>query len=534
MSEIRILTNARIHTLERAAPTAEAVAVSGDRIVAVGRLADIPNGKRVDLGGRTLLPAFTDSHLHIMHWALGLDTVDLADVPDRDEALRRVAARAAVTPPGEWITGWGWNANVWPTGWPTRDDLDRVAPHHPTVLTHKSGHMIWVNSRALQLAAVTAATPNPEGGDIHRDAHGAPNGILTENANDLIDDLVPAPTSAQRRAALGRAWPEFHRLGLVGGHEMGYADPLALYDDFAALRDEGRLPWRISHYIHKHQLEDMIRRGMRSWDGDHTLRVGGLKIFMDGALGSQTAEMLDDYEGQPGNRGIVTTEVDELRDLAFRAAEHGISCAIHAIGDAANHKVLETFDAWRAGPGQSSPLRHRIEHVQVVTPTDLPRLAQLGIVASVQPIHATSDIDIANKYWGKRSEYAYAFCSLLSCGTRLAFGSDAPVETPNVMVGIHAAVTRQRANGYPDGGWYPEQRLSVYEAVHGYTLGAAYATGEESVKGSIAPGKLADLVVLDQDIFDIDPAAILSTQVDATMLGGEWLYGGVEGWQVEG
>ena len=202
---------------------------------------------------------------------------------------------------------------------------------------------------------------------------------------------------------------------------------------------------------------------------------------------------------------------------------------MNAIGDAANHKVLNVFDQWRAGPGKDSPLRSRIEHVQVLAPTDVPRLAQLGVVASVQPIHATSDMDTVDKYWGQRGATAYAFCSLLNCGTRLTFGSDAPVETPDVMVGIHAAVTRQRADGRPPGGWYPEQRLSVYEAVHGYTLGAAYVTGEESVKGSIAPGKLADLVVLDRNIFAIDPAEILSTQVDATMLGGEWVYGGVEG-----
>lgn len=529
MSETLILTNARIHTLERAAPTAEAVAVQGERIVAVGRATAMPSGRRIDLGGRALLPAFTDTHLHIMHWALGLDQIPLDGVPTLDETLRRVAERAAVTPPGQWLQGWGWNANIWPTGLPTREDLDHVAPNHPVVLTHKSGHMIWANSLALQTAGVTAATPNPPGGDIHRDAHGIPNGILTENANDLVEDAVPAADSAQRRAALGRAWPHFHRLGLVGGHEMGYADPLALWDDFSALHAEGRLPWRISHYIHKHQLEAMIQRGMRSWDGDHVLRVGGLKIFMDGALGSQTADMLADYEGQPGNRGIVTTEVEELHALVFRAAEHGIACAIHAIGDAANHKVLNVFDQWRAGPGKDSPLRSRIEHVQVLAPTDVPRLAQLGVVASVQPIHATSDMDTVDKYWGQRGATAYAFCSLLSCGTRLTFGSDAPVETPDVMVGIHAAVTRQRADGRPPGGWYPEQRLSVYEAVHGYTLGAAYVTGEESVKGSIAPGKLADLVVLDRNIFAIDPAEILSTQVDATMLGGEWVYGGVEG-----
>lgn len=519
-----ILTNAQMRTLDPARPLADAIAIQGDRIVAVGKAHEMPDGHRIDLGGRLVLPGFTDSHLHIMSWALGLQMVGLDGIASRDEALARVAERAAQTPPGEWITGWGWNHNIWDTGLPSKDDLDRVTAHHPVALTRKDGHMLWANSRALALAGVTANTPNPEGGEVRHDAQGEPNGLFAENAMGLVRAVIPAPTTAQRRAALAQAWPLFHRLGLVGGHEMGWSDPLELWDDFSALKTEGKLPWRISHYIHKHQLDDMIKRGMRSWDGDHNLRVGGLKIFMDGTLGSQTADMLADFEGQPGNRGIITTEFEEFRDLALRGAAAGISCAIHAIGDAANRKCLDVFQEWRAGRGSGSPLRHRIEHVQVLHPDDVGRLAALGIVGSVQPIHCTSDMDIADKYWGERSRYAYAFCSLLNRGTRLAFGSDAPVETPDVMVGIHAAVTRQRANGQPAGGWYPQERLGVYEAVHGYTVGAAYATGEEAVKGSLTVGKLADLVVLSQDIFTIPPAEILNTQVEATMLGGEWVY----------
>ncbi len=539
MPQPLILSNAVIQTMDRHAPQAQAIAIEGDRILAVGRLSDMPTGKVVDLGGRLVLPAFTDSHLHIMSWALAQDKVQLDGVPTRDAALALVAERARTTPTERWIEGWGWNSNIWDTGLPTRADLDRVAPNHPVALTRKDGHVLWVNSKALALAGVTRDTPHPQGGEIRRDAHGEPTGVLLENAQHLVDDVIPEADTRQRRAALQKAFPLWHRMGLVGGHEMGYADPFALWDDFRALKSEGRLAWRITHYFHKHLLDEMIKRGMKSWDGDHWLRVAGLKIFMDGTLGSQTADMLEDYEGQPGNRGIVTTEFEELRDLVFRGAPAGISVAVHAIGDAANHKVLDVLAELAASQGRSAgtepspfnlqpstPLRHRIEHVQVLTPSDVPRLAQLGVIASVQPIHATSDMLIADKYWGARAETAYAYCSLLNHGTRLALGSDAPVETPDVMVGIHAAVTRQRADGTPPGGWYPAQRLSVHEAVHGYTLGAAYATGEEDVKGSLVAGKVADLVVLDRDIFTIDPAEILATQVQATMLGGEWVYGG--------
>ncbi|MCW5851415.1 MAG: amidohydrolase [Anaerolineae bacterium] len=524
MPETLVLANALIRTLDPTRPLADSIAVQGERIVAVGKASEMPEGRRMDLGGRLVLPGFTDSHLHIMSWALNQQAVALDGARSLDEALGRIAARVAQTPPGQWLTGWGWNHNDWLEGFPTRHDLDRVAPDHPVLLTRKDGHMTWANTRALELAGITRDTPHPPGGEIRHDEGGEPNGLFAENANSLVRAVIPEPTAEQRRQALADAWPLFHQMGLVGGHEMGFADPLALWDDFSHLKAEGKLPWRITHYIHKHQLDALIERGLRSWDGDHRLRLGGLKIFMDGTLGSQTADMLDDFEGQPGNRGIVTTEFEELRDLVIRGAEAGISVAIHAIGDAANRKCLDVFSEWRAGIGNGSPLRQRIEHVQVLHPDDLGRLAELGVLASVQPIHCTSDMFIADKYWGERSRYAYAFCSLLSRGTRLAFGSDAPVETPDVMVGIHAAVTRQRANGYPEGGWQPQERLGVYEAVHGYTQGAAYASGEEAVKGSLTPGKLADLVVLDQDIFTIPPADILHTRVDATMLGGEWVY----------
>ena len=350
------------------------------------------------------------------------------------------------------------------------------------------------------------------------------NSVVAENANSLIYDAIPLPTSEQRRAALERGFPIMHRMGIVGGHEMGYDDGPGLWADFTALKNDGRLPLRVAMYMPKHYLNEMIARGTRSGDGDHNLRVGGLKVFMDGSLGSETADMIEPFEGQPNNRGIVTTELDEFRSLAFRGAQNGISLAIHAIGDGANRKVLDVFAEWRAGLGADSPLRQRIEHVQILHPDDLGRLAELGVVASMQPIHATSDMLVADKLWGARARYSYAWCSLLGRGTRLAFGSDALVETPDVIQGIHAAVTRRRADGTPEGGWYAAECVSVPTAMHAYTAGAAYVTGEEAAKGTLTPGKLADLVVLSDDIFEVQPMDILNARVDATMFDGRWVY----------
>ncbi len=524
MSETLVLTNARVYTMEWARPAADAIAVQGNRIVAVGAANDMPDGRRIDLGGRTVTPAFTDSHMHIMGWALSLDRIALDGIASVEEIVRLVAEKAAVTPPGEWVLGRGWNHSLWGGTFPSRADLDRVAPNHPVALTRKDGHMVWANTRALELAGVTSVTPNPAGGEIRKDERGEPTGLFAENGDNLIYDAIPLPSSEQRRAALARAFPILHRMGIVGGHEMGYDDGPGLWADFTALRDEGRLPLRVAMYMPKHYLGEMIGRGMRSGDGDHNLRVGGLKIFMDGTLGSVTADMLEPFEGQPNNRGIVTTELDEFRSLAFLGAENGVSVALHAIGDGANRKILDVFSEWRAGRGADSPLRQRIEHVQLLHPDDLGRLAELGVIASMQPIHATSDMLVADKFWGERARYSYAWCSLLSRGTHMAFGSDAPVETPDVLQGIHAAVTRRRADGSPEGGWYPQECVSAPNAVYAYTAGAAYATHEEDAKGTLTPGKLADLVVLSDDIFEVPPMDILNARVDATMLDGQWVY----------
>ena len=343
------------------------------------------------------------------------------------------------------------------------------------------------------------------------------------------------PLPAQRQAALRRAIPLAHAQGLTSIHEILGAPLGGWMADYESLRERGELGLRVFFLLPRDDLDTGIAAGWRTGQGDEWIRQGHVKIFMDGTLGSQTADMLDPFEGQPGNTGMATTSAEEIQELVQRASRAGIAVAVHAIGDAANRKVLDAIERWTVDSGRSpepgaghrapvTALRHRIEHAQLLTATDMPRFAWLNVIASMQPIHATSDMLIADQYWGARSRFAYAFRSLLDEGTRLAFGSDSPVETWNVLAGIHAAVTRQRADGTPPEGWYAEQRISVAEAVHAYTLGAAYASYEEDIKGSLTPGKLADLAVLSHDIFKGHGPDILETQVVGTILGGEQVY----------
>jgi hypothetical protein len=533
-----ILYNGNVHTLDSARPRGQAIAIAGDRIVAAGdndeiRALRAPTGKAVDLQGRTVVPGFTDAHLHFLSYGIGLQEIELAGVPTLEEALALVAARAAATPPGQWLTGRGWDHTLWVGGaFPTRGDLDRVAPEHPVFLRRKCGHAGWANSRALELADITAETPDPFGGAIDHDpVTGQPTGILKDVAMELMFRLFREPSLDEAMAAIKAAMPHAHRAGLAGVHTMEGAGS---FRAFQQLQEAGELKLRITMQIPEENLDAAIQAGLRSGFGNESLRIGGVKIFSDGALGARTAYMLEPFEGYPDNCGLPMATPEHLREVIGRASRAGIASFVHAIGDRANREVLDAIAEAReveaAGAHgtrntQSGP-RHRIEHAQIVHPADMPRFAALGVIASMQPIHATQDMLAADALWGKRSAHAYAWRSLLDAGAVLAFGSDSPVETLSVMAGIHAAVTRRRPDGTPGpDGWYAEQRLTVDEAVYAYTVGAAYASGEEAIKGSLAPGKLADLVVLSQDIFTIDPEAILETDVIGTMVGGEWVYG---------
>ena len=532
-----ILYNGDIHTMNPAAPRGQAIAIAGDRVLAVGgndeiRALAAPPGKTIDLRGRTVTPGFTDAHLHFLSYGIGLQEIELAGVNTLMEALALVAARAGQTPPGQWLTGRGWDHTLWGSGdFPTRQDLDRAAPQHPVFLRRKCGHAGWANTRALELAGITAATPDPFGGAIDHDPiTGQPTGILKDVAMELMFRLFQEPSLDEATAAIQAATPHAHKAGLVAVHTMEGA---GAFRAFQALQASGELKLRITMQIPEENLDAAIQAGLRSGFGNEWLRIGGVKIFSDGALGARTAYMLEPYEGYPDNVGLPMASIEHLREVIGKASQAGIASFVHAIGDRANREVLDaiaaarTLETMNATGDTQYVLRHRIEHAQIVHPDDQPRFASLGVIASMQPIHATQDMLIADRLWGKRSAHAYPWRSLLNAGAVLAFGSDAPVETLNVMVGIHAAVTRRRPDGAPGpAGWYAEQRLTVDEAVYAYTAGAAFASGEETVKGSLAPGKLADLVILSQDIFSIDPMAILGTEVVGTLVGGAWVYGG--------
>ncbi len=534
MSDL-VLYNANIHTQDAGHPRAQAIAIRDNTIIAVGdnslmqRLSH--NAQMIDLHGRCVMPGLIDAHLHAEWIALGLKNID-AEAPTLAELLQRVADRVAITPKNQWLRGHGWNQNVWgpPSAggdFPTKADLDRVAPEHPVYLTAKSGHAGWANSLALKMAGITANTPNPANGEIVRDERGDPTGIFLEDAMDLISKIIPQESTHAVVDAMRDMLPLMHRAGLTGVHDFDGARALQAWQ---ILKENGELKLRVSKTLPVALLEHAIALGLRSGFGDDWLRINSVKAFADGALGPQTALMIDPYEGSTANRGIAVTDKEEMFEHVRQASAAGLSSTIHAIGDKATHDVLDVFamvraDEQRRAEETAPRLRHRIEHVQLLHPDDFNRLGQLNVIASMQPIHATSDMLIADKYWGPRSAGAYAWRTQINSGATLAFGSDAPVESFNPFWGIHAAVTRRRTDGSPQpDGWYPEQRLSVHEAVRGFTLGAAYASYEEQRKGSLTPGKLADLIVLDRDIFTIEPMAIADTQVLATMIDGRFVH----------
>jgi predicted amidohydrolase YtcJ len=517
------LHNARIWTGDQAAPWAGAAHVRNGRFVFAGRERDANpplNAQRIDARGRLVLSGFTDAHAHLLNTGFAMGSVDLKGVASVDEAVRRVMERAAVSPPGAWIRGVGWDQHLWPNAaFPHRRALDAVASEHPIVLNHTSGHCIWLNSAALLAAGITRETPAPFGGAIDRDDDGEPSGILRDTAAKLVVDIMPRPTPSERIDAMSTAIAFAHSLGVTCAHAMDVSR--GEYQTLLTLRDSGRLDLRVRAYLTAERLDEWFDRAVRTGDGDDLMRIGGVKFFADGALGSLTAWMREPYEGSSGT-GLALQPPEQLEAMVRRCLEHGLAPAIHAIGDAANSAVLDILGRSR---GVAPGLPRRIEHAQLLTEDDVPRFAALGITASMQPIHATQDMAKVDRSWGERGRWAYAFASLAAAGTNLAFGSDTPVETLNPIAGIHAAVTRRTGSGEPSGGWYPEQRLPLESALRAYTSGAAIAAGEDATLGRIAPGHHADFVVLSHDLFALnDPMRLLEARVDLTCVAGALVY----------
>ncbi len=522
MVTIHVLKNAKIYTGRSAEPWAHALAIVDGRIAALDADAlswrEAPGAQTEDMNEALILPGLIDAHIHTMWYANSLQELNLRGCT-REGMMEQVTDRASEMPPGRWITGRGWDQNIWEDStFPSARELDRVAPEHPAALIAKSGHAMVVNTAALEAADVTSTTPDPVHGRFARDDRGHPTGMAFEHAMNLIKNRIPPIPLETTVDLLDEAQTHLMRLGITGVHDV---DGEPAFAAFQALKGQHRLRIRVVKYMRRNVLDEALALGLQTGFGDDHLRIGGLKLFADGALGARTAAMFEPYEGEPQNTGLLTLEPDQLREIAQRAVRGGLTLAIHAIGDRTNHIVLDILeDVQPLAPH----LRHRIEHVQLIEPEDQKRLADMSIVASMQPIHAVHDIGMSERYWGIRSRHAYAWRSIQEAGAVLAFGSDAPIEIFDPFAGLYAAVTRRsELDGEPGpGGWYPEQRLSLTEAINAYTWGAAYAAGLEDRLGRLAPGYHADLIALDRDIFTLAPEALLETQVQCVMIGGVW------------
>tara|TARA_R110002110_G_scaffold412299_1_gene638096 strand:- start:722 stop:2368 length:1647 start_codon:yes stop_codon:yes gene_type:complete len=521
------LFNARIHTLDPEAPTAEAMAWDEQgRIVFLGASDELnashPELRSVDAQGKTILPGLIDAHGHVMGLGFAKMQADLTAAESLQETIATLEAHAATLPKGVWLTGRGWDQTRWEgQAFPTAADLDQAFPERPVWLVRVDGHAGWANTAALARATRDLSGDwQPQGGAVRRDAAGQPNGILIDTAMRFIEDAMPAAGAESRARALQLALAEIARSGLTGVHDMGVS--LEDFELYRQLDRAGKLPVRITAFADGDaaMLDWLCANG--SHEGDR-LQARSVKIYGDGALGSRGAALLDDYSDDPGNTGLLFKSDGELQELVDRALGCGLQLGIHAIGDAANRQVIDAI-ASSKGSHADNPGRHRIEHAQIIHPDDIPRLAEHDIIASMQPIHATSDMRWAGDRLGEeRLKGAYAWASMVQHGVHLALGSDFPVEPVNPWLGIHAAVTRQR-DGQPPGGWQPQEILSLERALHGFTVDAAWAGFAEKEVGTLAVGKHTDFIILDADPFAVEAADLGDITVLRTVVGGETVF----------
>lgn len=531
----RILYNGNIITLDVYKPRVNALAIFGDTIIAYGSDTEVStlggvNTIRENLDGRTIIPGLIDAHVHWQKTTQVLQQIDLTQTRDKADVLKLIAEYATTCEPGEWIIGFGWLNEHWEdTQFPAAQNLDAVVANHPVYLTDYSHHAAWVNSKALQIANITAESDDPPGGRIQRDADGTPIGILLElSAMKLVSEHIPKMSAEELAQAMKTTQQQALACGLTGFHDF---DDAECFQALQILQERDELAMRAVKNFNRRYLESMLDAGFRWGFGNEWLRLGGLKIFADGALGPRTASMIEPYEDDPDNYGVIVTDKEETIDLVNRASAAGFPSTIHAIGDRAVRDVLDAYEIVRQQEKERgisrSTRRHRIEHIQLIQREDIKRMARQDIIASMQPLHATNDYEIAERYWGnERIRLAYNPRLQLDQAVVVAFGSDAPVESFKPFWGIHAAVTRRRADGAPgEHGWVPEARVTIDEALRGFTLGPAYAAGLERRLGRLAPGYSADLVVIDRDPYSIPTEELRNIQVNATMVGGEWQYG---------
>lgn len=527
-----IIDNANGYTLNAQGDVVRFASLAFDddgRILAVGTAADVaakvPQATHVDMAGRTVLPGLIDAHGHVFGLGEMLTQLDLSATTSLPQALAAIGDYARANAKAAWVRGRGWNQENWKLGrFPTAHELDGAVADRPVWLERVDGHAGWANGRALALAGITDKTPDPVGGKIVRDAAGHATGVLVDAAQAMIYKVLPQPTEQEARTMLDRALGTMASVGLTSAHDAGIGiGQDRLYRDYA---DHGKLTARIYAMIGGTgaDFDQLAKTGPLNGYGHDMYALRAVKLYADGALGSRGAALLAPYTDDPHSHGLLFHSNAEIDAMIAKAMQKGYQVNVHAIGDAGNRQILDTF-AKEIPLHHAQAQRHRIEHAQVVTPADIPRFKSIGIIPSMQPTHATSDKNMAEQRIGpERMKGAYAWRTFLAQGSRIACGSDFPVEAPNPFFGIHAAVTRQDADGNPIAGWYPEQEMSLKEAFRCFTLDAAYAGHQENTLGSLERGKYADFIVVDRDLFKISPYDIHKTVVLETWVGGRRVY----------
>lgn len=518
-----LFTDAEFYSPEKL--RGDTLAVDNGHIVEIGTKAGLAGlsrrgFKKISLKGKTVVPGFIDAHLHLLSIGYDLSNVNLNNLETLDKVLAKIARAAKNLPAEQWLVGRGWDKNLWGDDFPDKAALDKVCPDNPARFFSKDGHCLWVNSKALAVCEIDSSTPEPEGGSIKHGADGAPDGILFENAADLVTKKIKDFSIDYKLKALKKSINHLNSLGITGvGDCDWYTHRLGLFQDAF---DKGFLSLRIFMMLSPKDIDAAGQLGIRTGFGDNFITIGALKLFMDGSLGSQTAWMHHPYENQPANFGISTMSDDQLEMYFEKTHLNGISLAVHAIGDRANSELLNFF-AKKYAVSKKLGLKHRIEHAQLLDKNDIGKFKKYDIAASVQPIHIIADIDMADKYWGKRTKYAYPFASLLKQGAVVGFGSDAPVENPNPFLGIYGAVARKRSDD-DRRAWYDEQCLSVRQALRAYTKGSAEICSWAGQAGDLRVGARADFAILSDNLFKVSSEELPKIKVLATVVNGDFVY----------